>query len=241
MTTMPHSFLGRAKDDIEIIPAILRKTFEKISEDWNRVAHVAEHIHVDFTDGIFAGDKGFLDITRLQDLPAISPDDLPNRKAELHMMVQTPADYVDDIIELNPGRCIFHIEAFSGSLDLPFVYNTIGEHTSTDLGIAINPDTPIERLKEYLPIVQFVLFMGYKPGRANQLMDTKVFEKIRSFHEQHPNIVISADGHVGKDTVPSYVQAGATLLCANTAIFGEGDTTENMHQLELLAHIAREK
>ncbi len=216
---------------LEIIPAILRTTFEKIAEDWNLVVQPSDHIHIDVTDGIFAGDTGFLDIVRLAELPG-------SHKIELHMMVQTPGDFVDDIIELNPGRCIFHIEAFSGKLDLPFVYNTIGEYTSTELGIAINPDTDLERLEEYLPIVQYVLFMGYQPGRANQPMDSKVFEKIQTFHTAHPTIAIAADGHVGKDTIQQYVQAGATTLCANTAIFGGGNAKENIEQLYLLAKMS---
>lgn len=214
---------------LEIVPAILRTTFEKIAEDWNRVRS-AEHIHIDIIDGVFAGDRGFLDIERLASLP-------DSHKIELHLMVQTPGDFVDDIIDLNPGRCVFHIEAFHGKLDLPFVYNTIGEYTSAEMGIAINPETDIERLTEYLPIIQYVLFMGYKPGTANQPMDVSVFEKIRSFHEKHPTIVLAADGHVGKDTIEQYVQAGVSILCANTAIFGAGNASENMRHLELLANI----
>lgn len=224
---------------IEIIPAILRTTFEKISEDWNTVLHAAKHIQVDVTDGVFAGEKGFLDIVRLGDLPESTFNDFSTAKLELHMMVQTPGDFVDDIIELNPARCVFHIEAFEGKLDLPFVYNTIGEHTSTELGLAINPHTDIERLTEYLPIVQYILFMGYEPGIANQPINPIVFEKITAFHTKHPNIPISVDGHVGKDTVEQYVKAGATMLCANTAIFGSSESAlENIKQLELLAHTA---
>src|SRR3989344_2838064 len=115
---------------LEIVPAILRTTFETIAEDWEKVASTSNHIHIDILDGVFAGDTGFLDILRLKDLPASSAGDSPARRVELHMIVQTPGDFVDDIIELNPGRCVFHIEAFLGTMDLPFIYNTIGEHTS---------------------------------------------------------------------------------------------------------------
>lgn len=226
--------------DVEIVPAILRNTFEKISADWNSVVDVSKHIQVDITDGIFAGEKGFLDILRFAELPESSFNDFSTAKLELHMMVQTPGDFVDDIIDLNPAKCVFHIEAFTGKLDLPFVYNTIGEYTSTELGLAINPDTPIERLNEYLPIIQYILFMGYQPGIANQSINETVFEKIKTFHTLHPNIRIAVDGHVTKDTIPKYIQAGASILCANTAIFGMGDPKENIKQLELTAHIAHQ-
>lgn len=214
--------------DVEIVPAILRKTYEKLEEDWNLVVHNAQHIQIDVTDGIFAGDGTFSDLPRLKQLPM-------HDKIELHMMVHNPAEYVDDIIELNPARCIFHIEAFLGTNDLPFVYNTIGEYTSTELGLAINPDTPTDRLTEYLPIVQYILFMGYAPGRSNQPMNPMVIQKIAAFHSKHPNIRISVDGHVSKQTIAEYASVGATMFCANTAIFEQGNPGENIRQLELLA------
>ncbi|MEK7499628.1 MAG: hypothetical protein AAB649_03410, partial [Patescibacteria group bacterium] len=137
------------------------------------------------------------------------------------------------------ARCVFHIEAFQGKLDLPFVYNTIGEYTSSELGLAINPGTSIERLDEYLPIIQYILFMGYQPGIANQPINPSVFEKIATFHKHHPNIKISVDGHVTADTISDYVKAGANMLCANTAVFGTGDPRENIKQLELIAQMAQ--
>ncbi len=217
-------------NDIEVIPAILRTTFEKIEEDWNRVVHHAQHIQIDITDGIFAGDAGFLDLSRFKKLPM-------HEKIELHMMVQSPAEYVDEIIDLNPARCVFHIESFLGTNDLPFVYNTIGEYTSAEMGLAINPDTPLDRIEEYLPIIQYVLFMGYAPGRANQAMNNSVFAKIAAFHSKYPHVPIAVDGHVEKETIAQYARAGATMFCANTAIFGAGDAGENIKQLELLARM----
>lgn len=214
--------------NVEIVPAILRKSFESIEEDWNRVVHHVHHVQIDVTDGIFAGDGTFRDLSRLKKLPM-------NDKIELHMMVQSPADYVDDVIELNPARCVFHIESFVGTNDVPFVYNTVGEETSAELGLTVNPDTPTERIYEYLPYIQYVLFMGYNPGYANQPMHPLVLPKIAAFHSKYPHIPIEVDGHVGKETIAAYANVGASIFCANTAIFGGGDPGENIRQLELLA------
>lgn len=213
---------------IDIVPAILRTTYEKIAEDWQKVANAAQHIQIDVTDGIFAGEGTFRDIRRFKQLPNAS-------KTELHLMVHTPSHYVDDVIDLNPARCVFHIEAFSGTNDIRFVYETLRQKTSTQLALAINPDTPSQHLNEYLPLVHYVLFMGYHPGWANQPLNPLVYNKIRDFKTKHPHIPIAVDGHVSKETIPSYVAAGATILCANTAIFGAGDPVENIKQLKLLA------
>ena len=215
-------------EDIEIVTAILKTTYEAIAEDWQKVTQSADHIHIDITDGIFAGNESFMDIPRLADLS-------DSHKIELHMMVQTPAEYVEDIIELNPGRCIFHLETFLGTMDLPFVYNTVGEYTSAEMGIAINPDTELDRLTEYLPLVQYVLFMGYNPGFAGQDINPEIFKKITDFHAINPVIKIAVDGHVNKETIEHYAQSGASIFCANSAIFKGGNPEENIKQLTLLA------
>lgn len=216
-------------NSIEIIPAILRNTFEGIQEDWTKVQDTAEHIQIDVTDGVFAGDGTFRQVREFKKLPA-------SEKIELHMMVHTPANFVDDIIDLSPARCIFHIEAFEGTNDLEFTYKKLRSETQTELGLAINPPSPNERLEEHLSLIDYVLFMGYSPGWAGQDIHPEVFMKIGQFHDKHPDIPISVDGHVDIETAEKYVRAGATMLCANSAIFKEGNPKENIEQLKLRAH-----
>lgn len=216
---------------LEIVPAILRTTFEKIQEDWEKVMSVAPHIQIDITDGIFAGDGTFRDIPRFKHLQQ-------SDKSELHFMVHTPANFVDGVIDLNPARCVFHLESFSGSNDLRFTYQTLRAKTNSQLALALNPESPNERLDEFLDLIDFVLFMGYNPGWANQPINPLVYKKMAAFKAEHPEIPMAADGHVSKETIPHYVKAGARILCANTAIFAAGDPIENYRQLELLAQVA---
>lgn len=216
---------------IEIVPAILRKTYEGIVEDWHKIMQVPNHIQLDITDGIFAGDGTFREIRRFKQLPK-------SEKIELHMMVHTPANFVDDIVDLSPARCVFHLESFEGTGDIEFVYEKLRSTTQAELALAINPESPNERLEEQLHLVDYVLFMGYNPGWANQPVNQIVFTKIGQFHDKHPSTPIAVDGHVAKDTVEDYVKAGANILCANTAIFGQGNPEENYQQLQLLAQQA---
>ncbi|MEX1111886.1 MAG: hypothetical protein WEC84_00325 [Candidatus Andersenbacteria bacterium] len=216
---------------IEIVPAILRKTFEGIQEDWNLIEDAALHIQLDVTDGIFAGEGTFREVREFKKLR-------DSDKIELHMMVHTPANFVDDIIDLNPARCVFHLEAFEGTNDIEFVYKKLREGTQSELALALNPDSPNERLEEHLSLIDYVLFMGYNPGWANQPINPVVYTKIGQFKDKHPDIRIAVDGHVTKDTVEDYVKAGATILCSNTAIFGGSDPVENYKQLQLLAQAA---
>lgn len=200
--------------------------------DWEKVRSVAAHIQIDVTDGIFAGDGTFRDIARLKQLPE-------SQKIELHMMVQRPADYMEAVIDLLPARCIFHIESFAGGEDLESQYEMLRNRTSgTELGVAINPDSPSQYLEEYLHVTDYVLFMGYNPGFAGQVVNPIVFSKIGQFRGKHPDIPIAVDGHVGFDTVEDYAKAGARILYSNSAIFKSGDPRENIQQLKLKAQSA---
>jgi len=221
------------KDDIEIVPAVLRRTWEMIERDWNLVREAASHIQIDITDGVFAGDGTWRDIPRFKQLPQ-------SEKAEMHMMVQRPAYYVDDLIDLNPARIIFHLESFAGSGELVSVYEKMRGETQSELALAINPSSPNERLEEFLGRVDYVLFLGVEPGYANQPFDQRIYRKIGAFCDKHSAVPVAVDGHVNKETIGPLTKAGARMLCANTAIFREGDPLENMKQLELLARAALE-
>ena len=213
---------------IEVVPAILRSTFEMIKEDWEKVEDAALHLQIDVTDGLFAGDPSFRDVVRFKQLR-------DSEKAELHMMVQTPADYVDAIVDLNPARCVFHLEAFEGKSSIKAVYQKLRENTQSELGLALNPESPAQWLEEHLDMLDFVLFMGYAPGWPNQELNETVVTKIGAFRDMHPEVRIGVDGHVNKETVEQFVKAGASILYANTALFGAGDPVENLKQLQLLA------
>jgi len=217
---------------IEIVPAILRSTFEDIERDWLKIYHAAPHIQIDITDGVFAGEGSFRDITRFKKLPL-------HEKIELHCMVHTPSNFMDGIISLNPARCIFHLEAFSGGDELRHVYTNLREKTSAELALALNPESPVERIGEYEKLIDYILLMGYNPGWANQPINPLVFKRVTEAGERFPEKRIAVDGHVGKDTVEAYVQAGADILCANTAIFGQGNPAENVAHLKLLAEAAQ--
>lgn len=213
---------------VEVVPAILRRTYEGIAEDWEKIYRVANHIQIDITDGVFAGDGSFRQVKQFTRLPQF-------QKIELHMMVHTPANFVDDIINLNPARCVFHVEAFAGTSDIEFVYTKLRQQTQAQLGLALNPASPNQWLEDHAHFIDYALFMGYSPGWAGQALDPMVFVKMGQFKEKHPDMPMAVDGHVDKGTIELYVKAGATILCANSSVFKEGNPVENLRQLQLLA------
>ncbi len=225
---------GMDRDSIEIVPAILRSTLEKIEHDWEKVYKVAEHVQLDITDGVFAGDGTFRDIKFFKRLKE-------SEKCELHMMVHYPDYYIDGIIDLNPARCVFHVEAFEGLNSLDFVYKKLRESTQSELGLAINPESPNNRLEDAVELIDYAMFLGYNPGWANQPLNPAVYTKVARFRSSFPDIKIAIDGHVDKRTAGRFVKAGANILCANTSIFGQGNPVENYQQLKLIAQAVAEE
>lgn len=209
---------------VELVPAILRRTYEGIAENWEKVYQSVDHIHVDVTDGVFAGDGTFRDIRSFKRLPS-------SEKIELHMMVHNPGQYVDEVIALNPARCAFHLEAFSDGGHLDAVYRKLRGSTHTELGIAANLTTPMNWIVEQLERIDYVIFMGITTGWSGQAVNPIVYQRIGGFHQQYPDVPIAADGGVSLDTIADYIKAGATRLCAASAVFGVGDPVANISQL----------
>lgn len=216
---------------VEVVPAILRRTYEGIWDDWAKVYRYAHHVQIDITDGVFAGEGTFRRVREFKKLPE-------SQKIELHMMVHTPANFLADVIDLNPARCVFHVESFTGTGDIEFVCQTLHQQAQTEVGLALNPESPNAWLEQHVELLDYVLFMGYRPGWAGQQIDPMVFVKIGQFREKYLHIPIAVDGNVNKETVGQYVEAGARILCANSSVFGSGDPQENLRQLELLAEAA---
>ena len=213
---------------IKIVPAILRKSFEGIQEDWSLVVESADFIQLDVTDGIFAGDGTWQDVARFTELG-------DPKKIELHMMVQRPADFLDAVIALDPGRCIWHVESFGSEDDIREMFEHLRMNSSISLALARNPITPVARLEKMLNIVDYVLFMGVDPGYTGAPLVESVFSDINSFLSRNPDVKVAVDGSVNKASLERFVKAGARQLCAHSSIFGEGSPSENMEQLRLLA------
>ena len=217
---------------IEIVPAVLRRTLEGMTADWNRVVQVAQHIHLDITDGVFAGQGSFRQLRELKKLPQ-------SEKIGLHMMVHNPGQYVDDILDLQPARVVFHVGAFSDGGHLDLVYKKLRESPGIELGLGLASTNPVKWLFEQVPLVDFVLFLNVIPGYQGGSLDPLAFQRIGHFRERFPQVPIAVDGSVNKETIPDYIRAGASILCAGSAVFKAGDPIENIEQLRLVAEGAR--
>ena len=224
---------------IEIIPAIMPSSYDDLVEKAERVRGFVPLAQVDIMDGIFVaskswpyatggvrGDEHFVALSRQEEgMPYWDELDY-----EIDLMIAEPEKHIDEWLPLGASRLIFHIEAIEDhevfwSNDIfKEGARDVGGDKVVEVGLAINPDTPLETIEPHVGKVDFVQCMGIaKIGYQGEPFDERVFEHINKLRVKYPNLPLSVDGGVNKDTAKLLKQAGATRLAVGSEIFGSDD------------------
>ena len=179
----------------------------------------ADHLHVDVMDGHFVppitiGPVVVKALRRITALPL-----------ECHLMVTEPEKQVDQFAEAGGDSAVWHLES---PPDPRPVLRRVRD-LRMKAGLAINPETTFESVVPYLEDVDVLNVMTVNPGWAGQKFLHEVLPKIRAAREYISTkglaIDISVDGGVNLETARLCLEAGANVLGAATAIFGQPDVT----------------
>ena len=139
-------------------------------------------------------------------------------------MINEPIRYIDDFVEAGSDIITFHLEATDK------VEETINKIKAAKVkaGIVINPETPVETIKPYLSMVDMVLIMSVHPGFGGQKYIPEATDKIRQarklIDEAGYNIDLEVDGGVNLSNVKEVLEAGANVIVAGSAVFGNNIT-----------------
>jgi ribulose-phosphate 3-epimerase len=141
---------------------------------------------------------------------------------EIDLMVQKPETVVDNWIIAGASRIIVHIESVTNMQEIIELCRG-----RVDLCVALNIDTPTDSVLPYLEDIESVQFMGIQTiGLQGQPFEERVLDKIREFHNAHPEITISCDGGVNFNSAPLLMEAGVKRFVAGSAIFEYGNIPE---------------
>ena len=232
---------------IEIIPAIMPDSYDDLLAKAGKVRALVPLAQIDIMDGAFVKSKSWPYATggvkRDENFVALTAQDegMPlweELDYEIDLMIGEPEKHIDEWLPLGASRLIFHIEAIKDH-DLFWGHDIFKEGARDingekviQVGLAINPDTPLELILPHVEKIEFVQCMGIaKIGYQGQPFDERVLEYINRLRVQFPNLPISVDGGVNLDSAPLLRAAGANRLVAGSAIFGAENAADAIREL----------
>lgn len=206
---------------ITLAPSLLGADFKKLGEQVQMVDRAgAGYIHLDVMDGAFVPSISF-GMPVIQSLRSCS-----DKVFDVHMMVEEPGRYVDDMKKAGADLICVHQEA---CIHLDRTIHQIRE-AGMKAGVALNPATPVSTLEYILDQVDMVLIMSVNPGFGGQKFIPYALDKIRQVRsicsERGLNPDIQVDGGVSFDNVNQVLEAGANIIVAGSAVF-KGNPEEN--------------
>jgi ribulose-phosphate 3-epimerase len=211
---------------IELAPSILSADFARLGEQVRAAGEGgASVIHVDIMDGHFVpnltiGPPVVKSLRKVTKLPL-----------DCHLMIENPDEFIPAFADAGADWISVHQEACR---HLDRTLHLIKNHGCL-AGVVINPATPVDTLAEVLDIIDYVLVMSVNPGFGGQKFIPSTLHKMRRLAEirgqRDLHYRVEVDGGVALDTVSDVVRAGAEILVAGNAVFGNGDPRQNAQAL----------
>lgn len=204
---------------VKIAPSILSADFSKMGEEIRSLeASGADVIHCDVMDGVFVNNITF-GIKMVEDLRKHTS--LP---LDCHLMIVHPEKYVERFAKAGADIITVHYEACQNNLEE--VLRLI-KSTGVKCGAVINPDTPVEKIANVIPLCDMVLVMSVFPGFGGQKFIPEALDKLRAVKKIvqacGKDIDIEIDGGVTTENAYLVKEAGANVVVAGSAVFKAAD------------------
>jgi len=207
-----------------IAPSILSADFASLADAIDQVKPEADLLHVDVMDGHFVpnltiGPPVVASLRKHTDL-----------YFDCHLMIDNPAEFLDDFAEAGADGCSVHVELG----DVPELIRQMRE-LGLDVGVAVNPETPFDACEPYLDDIDLLLLMTVHPGFGGQEFMPEVMEKVRQaraeLDRRNLGVALQVDGGINEQTGALAAAAGADVFVSGSAIFHAADPLEAARRL----------
>ena len=194
------------------------------------VAHT-DYFHIDVMDGRFVED----DTSETMRIYCEYLNQVTNVPIDVHLMVTNIKVYVDSYSIFNPNIITFHYEACNDDTEVDKYIEQI-KGRECKVGLAIKPNTDIEKIVKFLPKINLLLIMSVEPGKGGQKFIESTVQKIKKakakIDELGLDTEIEVDGGINLENSKEVKEAGATILVSGTGIISSKDYSYTIKKLK---------
>lgn len=209
-------------NDIILSPSMMCADFLNLEKEVTDLEDAgADIFHIDFMDGQFVPNYGM----GLQDLEAIIS--VANKPVDVHMMTINPGDYVEKFADMGVDIIYIHPEADIGAARTLDVIKKKGIKP----GIAINPGTSLDSVKELFPLIDYLMIMTVNPGFSGQkfldYVNSKI-EKSVEYGREH-DFQVMVDGAISEEKIYELSKVGVEgFILGTSTIFGKEESYQTI-------------
>jgi ribulose-phosphate 3-epimerase len=215
------------KKPIRIIPAVLTDNAGTLQTMLKQADAFTDFVQIDIMDGKFVPSNS-ITWEQISGIPI-------KLKWEVHLMVEHPEKQFENYKNAGAQKVVFHFEATA----IPEQVIQQARQVGASVGLAVNPETTIDRILPLTGLVDSVLFLSVHPGFYGAKFIPEVLDKIVELRKARPGLVISIDGGIKENNIVQIARSGVDEICVGSAVFMQPDPGASYRHLVDLVNSGR--